>query len=58
MHFEEISRLCSMDKYWPSQGVDEIEINAVQICARRCRRNGAIERITRFQHHRVARLNA
>jgi hypothetical protein len=58
VHFEEVPRLCPIDQYWPSQGVDEIEIHTVQIRARRCRRNGAIERITRFQHHRVARLNA
>jgi hypothetical protein len=58
LHFQEVPRLCPIDKDWPSQGVDEIEIHAVQVRDCRRRRNGAIERITRFQYHRVARLNA
>src|SRR5215475_11246537 len=37
--------------------MDEIEINAMQVGDRRPRHNGSIERVTRLQHHRIARVN-
>jgi hypothetical protein len=38
--------------------MDKVEINAVQVRARRPWRNGSIKRVTRLQHHRVVWINA
>jgi hypothetical protein len=38
--------------------MDKVEINAVQVRARRPWRNGSIERVTRLHHYRVAWINA